>query len=57
MWSSAELLVNYGEVAGTMVVAGALADWSLNDRQRARLAAKSRISSPYGSSMRRRSAT
>jgi hypothetical protein len=39
MWSSAELLVNYGEVAGTMVVAGALADWSLNDRQRARLAA------------------
>jgi hypothetical protein len=38
MWSTAELLVNYGEAVGTMVVAGALADWSLNDRQRGLLA-------------------
>src|SRR5580704_787565 len=39
MWSSAEALVNYGEAVGTMIVAGALADWSLNDRQRGRLGA------------------
>lgn len=39
MWSSAQVLVNYGEAVGTMIVAGALADWSLSDRQRARLAA------------------
>jgi hypothetical protein len=38
MWSSAQALVNYGEAVGTMIVAGALADWSLNDRQRRRLA-------------------
>ena len=39
MWSSAQALVNYGEAVGTMIVAGALADWSLNDRQRGRLGA------------------
>jgi len=39
MWSSTEALVNYGEAVGTMSVAGALADWSLNERQRARLGA------------------
>ncbi|HEY4920797.1 MAG TPA: hypothetical protein VII40_11895 [Xanthobacteraceae bacterium] len=39
MWSSAEVLVNYGEAVGTMIVAGALAEWSLNDRQRGRLGA------------------
>ena len=38
MWSSAQALVNYGEAVGTMIVAGALADWSLNDAQRRRLA-------------------
>jgi hypothetical protein len=38
MWASAQALVNYGEAVGTMIVAGALADWSLNDAQRARLA-------------------
>lgn len=37
MWSSAQALVNYGEAVGTMIVAGALADWSLNDAQRRRL--------------------
>jgi hypothetical protein len=39
MWSSAQALVNYGEAVGTMIVAGALADWSLNDRQRGQLGA------------------
>ena len=39
MWSSAQALVNYGEAVGTMIVAGALADWSLNDRQRRLLGA------------------
>ncbi len=39
MWSSAQALMNYGEAVGTMIVAGALADWSLNDRQRGLLAA------------------
>ena len=34
MWSSAQALVNYGEAVGTMIVAGALADWSLGDAQR-----------------------
>jgi len=41
MWSSAGLLVSYGEAVGTIVVAGALVDWSLSDRQRQRLAAAS----------------
>jgi len=38
MWASAQALVNYGEAVGTMIVAGALADWSLSDAQRRRLA-------------------
>jgi hypothetical protein len=38
MWTSAQALVNYGEAVGTMIVAGALGDWSLNDAQRRRLA-------------------
>ncbi len=40
MWSSAQVLVNYGETVGTTIVAGALADWSLGDPQRRWLAGR-----------------
>jgi hypothetical protein len=54
MWSSAQALVNYGEAVGTMIVAGALADWSLNDAQRARLAAGAARAWQFVTDVRRR---
>jgi hypothetical protein len=57
MWSSAQALVNYGEAVGTMLVAAALADWSLNDAQRARLAAGAARAWQFVSEVRRRALT
>ncbi|HLH91429.1 MAG TPA: hypothetical protein VKX28_23505 [Xanthobacteraceae bacterium] len=54
MWSSAQALVNYGEAVGTMIVAGALADWSLNDRQRSRLGAAAARTRAFLGGVRRR---
>jgi hypothetical protein len=54
MWSSAQALVNYGEAVGTMIVAGALADWSLNDRQRGRLGATAVQTRTFVAGIRRR---
>jgi hypothetical protein len=54
MWSSAQALVSYGEAVGTMIVAGALADWSLNDRQRGRLAATAAHARSFIADVRRR---
>jgi hypothetical protein len=41
MWSAPQSLVNYGEAVGTMIVAGVLIDWALNERQRTWLADRS----------------
>src|SRR5215471_9133191 len=57
MWSSAQALVNYGEAVGTMLVAAALADWSLNDGQRARLAAGAARAWQFVIEVRRRALT
>jgi hypothetical protein len=54
MWSSAQALMNYGEAVGTMVVAGALADWSLNERQRGLLAAAAARVRGFATGIRRR---
>jgi hypothetical protein len=54
MWTTAELLVNYGEAVGTMIIAGALADWSLSDRQRQRLTATSTRLRAFMAGIRRR---
>jgi hypothetical protein len=54
MWSSAQALMNYGEAVGTMIVAGALADWSLNDRQRGLLAAAAARVRGFAAGVRRR---
>jgi hypothetical protein len=54
MWSSAQALVNYGEAVGTMIVAGALADWSLNDRQRGQLGAAAARTRAFVAAGRRR---
>jgi hypothetical protein len=55
MWSSAQALVNYGEAVGTMIVAGALVDWSLADAQRRWLADRAvRIRALIGALRRRR---
>jgi hypothetical protein len=54
MWSSAQALVNYGEAVGTMIVAGALADWSLNDRQRGLLATTAARACAFVADVRRR---
>jgi hypothetical protein len=54
MWSSAQALVNYGEAVGTMIVAGALADWSLNDRQRGLLGAAAARARSFVAGIRRR---
>jgi hypothetical protein len=55
MWSSAQVLVNYGEAVGTMIIAGALVDWSLRDAQRRWLAdCAARIWAFVGAVRRRR---
>jgi len=54
MWWSAELLVNYGEAIGTIVVAGALADWSLNEWQRQRLTAIAARARAFAAGLRQR---
>ena len=54
MWSSAQALVSYGEAVGTMIVAGTLADWSLNDRQRGHLAATAAWARAFVAGVRRR---
>jgi len=54
MWSSLRVLMNYGEVIGTMVLAAALADWSLNDEQRGRLARLAGRMRVFATDLRRR---
>jgi hypothetical protein len=55
MWSSAQALVSYGEMVGTMLVAGALADWSLGDAQRRWLGGRAaRVRTASGAARRRR---
>ncbi len=54
MWTSAQALVNYGEAVGTMIVAGALADWSLNDRQRGRLGGAAARARAFANGIRQR---
>jgi hypothetical protein len=54
MWSPAQAVVNYAEAVGTMIVAGALADWSLSDRQRSRLASAAVRMREFAAGIRRR---
>jgi hypothetical protein len=54
MWSSAQALVTYGETVGTMIVAGALADWSLGDAQRRWLGERAAEARAFVAAVRRR---
>jgi hypothetical protein len=54
MLSPTQVLANYGEVVATMIVVGALLDWTLDERQRDRLVAFARRIRDLAAALRRR---
>jgi hypothetical protein len=54
MWAPTQILVNYGEGVGTMIVASSLIDWTLGDRQRSWLADRSARLWAFAAGVRRR---